>query len=337
MKSQNTLGRISLTTGNEPCEINYEHVENVITNSKNNVKIQQGNERLEIIHAIPQYYEIDGQEGIMNPVNMSGFNLSAFVHIVMVDINAIKNITKSIEISGYKIEEIILEPIASSYAVLNEVEKSLGSVLIDIGGGTTDIAVFYKDSIRFSAVIPLGGTNITQDLAIGLQTSPQNAEELKLQRGNALAIEIPEDKMIEIEGIAGRESKQAKLRHITEIIEARMREIFDEAYKLLNEQNELNLISAGLTLTGGASLLKNSGMLAESIFNMSTKVGYPFLSDILGSTDELDSPMFATSVGILYYAFEVISEKQDMIDQVKTADPVKNFFKKIIASLKDYL
>nr|MBC8385955.1 cell division protein FtsA [Candidatus Cloacimonadota bacterium] len=252
MKSQNTLGRISLTTGNEPCEINYEHVENVITNSKNNVKIQQGNERLEIIHAIPQYYEIDGQEGIMNPVNMSGFNLSAFVHIVMVDINAIKNITKSIEISGYKIEEIILEPIASSYAVLNEVEKSLGSVLIDIGGGTTDIAVFYKDSIRFSAVIPLGGTNITQDLAIGLQTSPQNAEELKLQRGNALAIEIPEDKMIEIEGIAGRESKQAKLRHITEIIEARMREIFDEAYKLLNEQNELNLISAGLTLTGGA-------------------------------------------------------------------------------------
>ncbi|OQX70947.1 MAG: cell division protein FtsA [Candidatus Cloacimonas sp. 4484_275] len=253
MKSQNTLGRISLTTGSEPCEITQEHVDNVITNSKNNVKIQQGNERLEIIHAIPQYYDIDGQDGIMNPVNMSGFNLSAYVHIVMADINAIRNINKCVEIAGYKIEDIILEPIASSFAVLNEVEKTLGSILIDIGGGTTDIAVFFKDSIRFSGVIPL-----------------------------------------------------------------------------------VKMITAGLTLTGGASLLKNTDVLAEEIFNKSTKIGYPDLSQLSGPTDRLENPKFATSVGILYKAFQVISEGQEKIQQFKSRDPFMNFLKKIIDGIKDY-
>jgi len=337
MKSQNTLGRISLTTGSEPCEITQEHVDNVITNSKNNIKIQQGNERLDIIHAIPQYYDIDGQVGIMNPVNMSGFNLSAYVHIVMADINTIRNITKCVELSGYKVEEIFLEPIASSYSVLNEVEKTLGSVLIDIGGGTTDLAVFYKESIRFSAVIPLGGTNITQDLAIGLQTSPQNAEDLKINYGNSIASSVPDDENIKIEGIAGRESKTRKLRYVSEIIEARMREILEDAYKILNEHNELKMITAGLTITGGASLLKNSEKLAEDIFNMSTKTGYPDLSKLSGPTERLQNPKYATSVGILYQAQNLVLEKDNKIQQLKTSDPFTSFFKKIIASLKEYL
>ncbi|HHE39246.1 MAG TPA: cell division protein FtsA [Candidatus Cloacimonetes bacterium] len=337
MKSQNTLGRISLTTGSEPCEITQEHVDNVITNSKNNIKIQQGNERLDIIHAIPQYYDIDGQVGIMNPVNMSGFNLSAYVHIVMADINTIRNITKCVELSGYKVEEIFLEPIASSYSVLNEVEKTLGSVLIDIGGGTTDLAVFYKESIRFSAVIPLGGTNITQDLAIGLQTSPQNAEDLKINYGNSIASSVPDDENIKIEGIAGRESKTRKLRYVSEIIEARMREILEDAYKILNEHNELKMITAGLTITGGASLLKNSEKLAEDIFNMSTKTGYPDLSGLAGPTERLQNPKYATSVGILYQAQNLVLDKDNKIRQLKTSDPFTSFFKKIIASLKEYL
>ena len=337
MKSQNTLGRISLTTGSEPCEITQEHVDNVITNSKNNIKIQQGNERLDIIHAIPQYYDIDGQVGIMNPVNMSGFNLSAYVHIVMADINTIRNITKCVELSGYKVEEIFLEPIASSYSVLNEVEKTLGSVLIDIGGGTTDLAVFYKESIRFSAVIPLGGTNITQDLSIGLQTSPQNAEDLKINYGNSIASSVPDDENIKIEGIAGRESKTRKLRYISEIIEARMREILEDAYKILNEHNELKMITAGLTITGGASLLKNSEKLSEDIFNMSTKTGYPDLSKLSGPTERLQNPKYATSVGILYQAQNLVLEKDNNIRQMKTGDPFTSFFKKIIASLKEYL
>ena len=336
MKSQNTLGRISLTTGSEPCEITQEHVDNVITNSKNNVKIQQGNERLEIIHAIPQYYDIDGQDGIMNPVNMSGFNLSAYVHIVMADINAIRNINKCVEIAGYKIEDIILEPIASSFAVLNEVEKTLGSILIDIGGGTTDIAVFFKDSIRFSGVIPLGGTNITQDLSIGLPASPNVAEEIKVKYGNVLSGEESGEKILEIEGIAGREPTRRSMKYISEIIEARMREILEKAYEILNENTELKMITAGLTLTGGASLLKNTDVLAEEIFNKSTKIGYPDLSQLSGPTDRLENPKFATSVGILYKAFQVISEGQEKIQQFKSRDPFMNFLKKIIDGIKDY-
>ena len=337
VKSQNTLGRISLTSANTPCEITQEHIENVINNAKNNIKIQQGNERLDIIHAIPQYYDIDGQDGIMNPLNMSGFNLSAYVHIVMADINTIRNITKCIELCGYKVEDIFLEPIASSYAVLNEVEKKLGSIIIDIGGGTTDIAVFYRDSIRFSAVIPMGGTNVTQDLSIGLHTSPQNAEDIKINVGNSIASTIPQDKLIEIEGIAGRGTKQKKLRYISDIIEARMREILEGAYQLLNEHHNLKLITAGLTLTGGASLLKNCEFLAEEIFNMSTKVGYPDLSRLSGPTERLNNPKYATSVGILYHASSLLSDKSFKNHPVKFKDPITAFFKKLIANFKDYL
>ncbi|MCK4654493.1 MAG: cell division protein FtsA [Candidatus Cloacimonetes bacterium] len=337
IKSQNTIGRISLTSGTEPRDITQEHVEDVITNSKNNVKIQQGNERLEIIHAIPQYYTIDEQDGILNPVNMSGFNLSAHVHIVMADINALRNITRCIEIAGYKVQDIFLEPIASSNAVLNEVEKELGSIIIDIGGGTTDIAVFFKDSIRFSTVLAVGGTNITQDLAIGLHTSPQNAENLKINQGNSLSSQVPEDKIIEIEGIGGREPKKRKLRYVTEIIEARMREIFEGSYKILNEQYDLKMITAGLTLTGGASLLKNSEVLAEEIFNMSTKIGYPDLANLSGPTERLENPKYATSVGILYYTYNELSNKETKIQSIKLGNPFMNFLKKIKEIFKDYI
>jgi len=338
IKSQNTLGRISLTTGSEPCEIDQNHVENVITNSKNNVKIQQGNERLDIIHAIPQYYEIDGQDGILNPVNMSGFNLSAYVHIVMADINTLRNISRCVEIAGYKVSDIFLEPLASSHAVLNEVEKNLGSILIDIGGGTTDIAVFYKGSIRFSGVIPLGGTNITHDLSIGLHTSPINAEDIKINMGNSIASRVAEDSIIEIEGIGGRDSKKKKLRYVVDIIEARMREILEGAYRILNEHHELKLITAGLTITGGASLLQNSDTLAEEIFNMSTKIGYPDLSRLNGPIDRLNNPKFATTVGILYHVMEYFQNEEIKIQQIKTVkDPFKNLIEKISSFFKDYV
>ncbi len=338
IKSQNTLGRISLTTGSEPCEITQEHVDNVITNSKNNVKIQQGNERLDIIHAIPQDYEIDGQGGILNPVNMSGFNLTAYVHIVMADINTLRNISKCVEIAGYKVVDTFLEPLASSHAVLNDVEKDLGSVLIDIGGGTTDIAVFHKGSIRYSAVIPLGGTNITHDLSIGLQTSPNNAEKIKIDLGNALAPQVEEDEIIEIEGIGGREPKKKKLRYVANIIEARMREILDDAYRSLEENQELSLINAGLTITGGASQLENADRLAEDIFNMSTKLGYPDLSKLSGPVELLENPRFSTSVGILYHIIEKLADENTKIQIIKdTGNGIGEMLKKVIDYLKDYI
>lgn len=336
IKSQNTIGRISLTSGAHPCDIDQQHVENVISNSKNNVKIQQGNERLEIIHAIPQYYKIDDQDGIMNPVNMSGFNLSAHVHIVMADINALRNIHKCIEIAGYKVEESYLEPIASSHAVLDDVEKELGSIIIDIGGGTTDIAIFYKNSIRFSAVLPIGGKNITHDLSVGLHTSPQNAEKLKIDLGNSLSVRIPDDKIIEIEGIGGREAKNKKLKYMTEIIEARMREIFEGAYKILNEHHDLSLITAGLVLTGGASLLKDSSALADQIFNMPTKIGYPNLSNLAGPTERLENPRYATTVGILYYVFNGLQDRDEKIISIKMGNSFTNFWQKVKDFFKDF-
>lgn len=337
IKSQNTIGRISLTSGAHPCDIDQQHVENVISNSKNNVKIQQGNERLEIIHAIPQYYKIDDQDGIMNPVNMSGFNLSAHVHIVMADINALRNINKCIEIAGYKVEESYLEPIASSHAVLDDVEKELGSIIIDIGGGTTDIAIFYKDSIRFSAVLPIGGKNITHDLSVGLHTSPQNAEKLKINLGNSLSGRIPDDKIIEIEGIGGRETKRKKLKYMTEIIEARMREIFEGAYRILNEHHDLSLITAGLVLTGGASLLKGSSTLADQIFNMPTKIGYPNLNNLAGPTEQLENPRYATTVGILYYVYNELQNTDDKISSIKIGNSFSNFWQKVKDFFKDYI
>ena len=336
IKSQNTIGRISLTSGTHPCDVDQQHVENVISNSKNNVKIQQGNERLEIIHAIPQYFKIDDQDGIMNPVNMSGFNLSAHVHIVMADINALRNINKCIEIAGYKVEETYLEPIASSHAVLDDVEKELGSIIIDIGGGTTDIAIFFKDSIRFSAVLPIGGKNITHDLSVGLHTSPYNAEKLKIELGNSLSGRIPDDKLIEIEGIGGREPKKKKLKYMTEIIEARMREIFEGAYRILSEHHDLNLITAGLVLTGGASLLRNSSTLADQIFNMPTKIGYPNLTDLAGPTERLENPKYSTSVGILYYVYDELQCRDDKISSIKIGNSFANFWNKIKEIFKDY-
>lgn len=337
IKSQNTLGRISLTSGSDPVEILQQHIEDVITNSKNNIKIQPGNDRLEIMHAIPQYFKIDEQEGIMNPLSMSGFNLSVYVHIVMADINAMNNIKKCIEIAGYKVEAVYLEPIASANAVLNEVEKQLGSIIIDIGGGTTDIVVFYKESIRFSAVLPVGGTNITQDLAVGLHTSPQNAEDIKINKGESIASTISEEQLIDIEGIGGREAKKRKLRYITEIIEARMREIFENSYKLLNDQYDLKRITAGLTITGGASLLRKSEILAEEIFNMSTKVGFPNVSRLAGPTEQLQNPKFATSVGILYQAYEEILKKNVKIKNFRNSDPFSAMLNKIKAFFKEFV
>ncbi len=337
IKSQNTLGRISLSTGNEATEVTPEHLSNVISNARNNVKIQQGNERMEVIHAIPQFFDIDGQDGIMNPLNMTGFNLTAYVHVVMADMNIMKNIIKCIEICSYTVQDIILEPIASSFAVLNEVEKDLGSILIDIGGGTTDIAVFFKNSIRFSAVIPLGGTNITNDIAIGLHTSPANAEKIKIEKGNTISKDIPKDLTIKIEGIAGRDAKQKRLRYISEIIEARMREIMEDAYKILNENHELKLITAGLTITGGASLLRNCDRLAEGVFNMSTKIGYPQLDRLSGPTDRLQSPKFATAVGILYYVQNEMIEKNVKLQAYKTTDGFARFWQSIVKFFKDFV
>ncbi len=328
--SQNSIGQISISSTNTPAEITEKHIENVKMNAMNNVQLQIKDRKKQIIHAIPQKFEIDGRVGIINPLGMMGFNLKANVHVIMADKTPIDDLTKCVTLAGYNIEEVILAPIASSYAVLNNVEKKLGSILLDIGGGTTDIAVYSKESLVYTAVLPYAGSNITNDLTIGLKTTPDEAEHIKTVAGNAIANTIPQEKLIEIKGIGGREPRQKKRRYVGEIIEARMREILDLAYNNIINNVDMNKITAGLTITGGTSLLKNIEPLSEEIFNMSTKIGYPNMQKLKGATDNLDYPTFATGIGILYYVFEMLQENELKFDKTISKKGIIGFLNKII-------
>ena len=336
VKSRNSIGQISISTSNTPAEITEEDIENVKTNAKNNVQLKNQDKQYIIIHAIPQHFEVDSRNGIINPISMSGFNLKAYVHVVMADKRAVEDIKKCVSMAGYTVEEIVLEPIASSYVVLNSVEKKLGSILLDIGGGTTDIAVFSKDSIIYSGVLPLGGSNVTSDLTVGLRTSPQEAEHIKISSGNTIANTISQEKLIEIKGIGGREPRQKKLRYVGEIIEARMREILDMAYNTVNRNVNLNDITAGLTITGGTALLKNIEFLAEEVFNMSTKIGYPDTEKLKGSIENLNHPKYATGIGILYYVYDMIQQNEMKLTKYVSKNDITSFFNKIIKAITDF-
>jgi len=311
----NATGRISVAgfTENEPSEITEEHVAQVINDAKNSIKIQKGLERLEIIHALPQTYDIDNDDGIQNPLNMSGFHLTAHVNVIMADVNAIRNLTKCIELTGYEIKGMILEPLASSMAVLTEDEKKLGCIMIDIGGGTSDLVVYDKGTIAYTQVIPLGGENVTRDLAIGLRTNPAFAESLKVEKGNAMAALADENSDIVIEGISGRPSTSRKLNYIAHIIEHRMEEILTACYQIAINNYAADRLTAGVVITGGSSLLINLETLAAQVFNMPVKVGYPDLSHLSGPISRLQNPVYATAIGLLYYALD-----QDKFAKVNT-------------------
>ncbi len=346
IKSQNSLGKISLNTNTnraEPIEISDKHVEQVIHEAKNAIQMQRDNQNLEIIHGIPQFFDIDDQSGILNPIAMSGFQLTAHVHVVMANISALKNIRKCIDLAGFKANEIVLEPIASAKAVLNKDEFDLGCILIDIGGGTTDIAVFYKDSIRFTNIKPVGGKSVTHDIAIGLRTPLDFAEKIKINSGNALASKVSEEETIHIEGIGGRDASEKKLKFISEIIEYRLRETLEIAYKTVIHSYHKDLMTAGVILTGGASLLKNIDGLAAEIFNLPVKIGYPNLKALNSQVPQLNNPKFATAVGLLYYGQEElpVHEKGGRRRKTKKDKNVSGqfvqAFRKIIDNITEYL
>lgn len=335
IQGHNSVGRIALPEANEASEITANHIDNVITNAQNNIKMQYGAEGYDILHAIPQHFEIDGQSGILNPIRMFGYNLIGYIHVVTAPHNLLRNFRRCVEYAGYKVKAIILQSIASSLSVLSEDEKDMGAIVIDIGGSNTDIALYYKGSIRFSAVLQTGGIYITEDLLQGLQTTPSAAEELKITYGSAIANQIKSDETIEIEGIGGRAKKTKSKKYICEIIEARMREILEESYRVLNENCDLPLITGGLTITGGVSHLKNVDLLATDVFNMSTKIGYPDLSNFAGLTDEVNDPRYSTCIGILRYVQDHM--KKISKDQIKKSDSFHKFFQKIGDFFKDFV
>lgn len=255
-----------------------------------------------IIHVIPQEYIIDNEQGIKNPIGMSGVRLEANCHIITGQITAAKNIYKCVERAALETKGLYLEPLASSEAVLTEEEKEAGVVLVDIGGGTTDVAIFQDGIIRHTAVIPFGGNVITEDIKMGCSIIRNQAELLKIKFGSALASENLENEIVSIPGLRGREPREISVKNLAHIIQARMEEIVEHVhFEIRNSGYEKKLI-AGIVITGGGAQLRHIIQLVEFITGMDTRVGYPNEHLAKGS-DELKSPMYATGVGLVIKGF----------------------------------
>jgi cell division protein FtsA len=253
----------------------------------------------EVLHVLPQHYIVDNQDGIKTPVGMSGVRLEAKVHIITGAVTSAQNIIKSVNRVGLDVNDIVLEQLASSEAVLSPDEKELGVAIVDIGGGTTDIAVFSEGSIKHTAVLSLGGNYLTGDIAVGLRTPTVEAEKIKINYGCAYTPLIPKDEIIEVPSVGGREPRKVSRQILGEIIEPRMEEILSLAHREIVKSGYDDLLAAGVVLTGGTAILEGITELAEQIFNTPVRRGYPI--GIGGLTDIVNSPMYATAVGLIIY------------------------------------
>jgi cell division protein FtsA len=275
----------------------------------------------EIIHVLPQEYIIDNEQGIKNPIGMAGIRLEANFHIITGQIAAARNIYKCVHKAGLEVSELTLEPLASADAVLSSEEKEAGVVLVDIGGGTTDIAIFQDGIIRHTAVIPFGGNVITEDIKEGCTIIKSQAELLKIKFGSALASENQENEIVSIPGLRGRAHKEISVRNLSAIIQARMEEIVEHVYyEIKNSGYEKKLI-AGIVVTGGGAQLKHVPQLVEYITGMDTRVGYPN-EHLAKGTQDVASPMFATAVGLVMKGLQTL-EKQNQKNTVSTTTTIK--------------
>lgn len=260
-----------------------------------------------ILHILPQEYVIDSQEGVKEPLGMSGVRLEAKVHLVTCAVNAAQNIEKCIERCGLKVNDIILEQLASSYSVLTDDERDLGVCLVDIGGGTTDIAVFTDGAIRHTAVIPIAGDQVTNDIAMALRTPTQNAEEIKIKYACALTQLARPDETIKVPGVGDKPAKELSRQALAEVVEPRYDELFTLIQAELRRSGFEDLIAAGIVLTGGASKMEGVIELAEEIFHMPVSLGSP--RDVAGLKDIVRNPVYATGVGLLQYGMQQEEEQ----------------------------
>lgn len=268
----------------------------------------------EIIHIIPQEFIVDDQRGIKDPLGMSGVRLETEVHIVTGAITSAQNICRSVERAGLDVKDLVLEPLASSYSVLSEDEKELGVVVMDMGGGTTDIAMFFEGCIRHTAVVALGGGNVTNDIALCLRTPLDQAESIKIKHGYALpSIIEDQDKTIEIPGVGGRQPRKVAQELLVEIIHPRMEEMFRLAAGEIRKSEFANLMTAGVVITGGGALIKGAAELAEEVFDMPVKLGIP--KGFSGLIDLAKSPIHATGVGLILYAIANRYELEGLLSE----------------------
>ena len=273
----------------------------------------------EIIHVLPQEYIVDSEQGIKDPIGMAGVRLEANFHIITGQVTAAKNIYKCVEKAGLKAADLILEPLASSEAVLSEEEKEAGVVLVDVGGGTTDIAIFQDGIIRHTAVIPFGGNIVTEDIKEGCTIIKSQAELLKVKFGSSLANENQENEIVSIPGLRGREPKEISVKNLAHIIQARMEEIVENMYfEIKNSGFEKKLI-AGIVITGGGSQLKHVTQLVEYMSGMDTRIGYPNEHLASGNAEDITSPIYATGVGLVIKGLETVA-KQNATSTNKVKD-----------------
>jgi len=283
----------------------------------------------EVIHIIPQEYILDEQEGIREPLGMSGVRLEAKVHIVTGAVTSAQNIVRSVNKAGLEVKDIVLEPLASSDAVLDRDEKELGVAMVDIGGGTSDLAIFFEESIKHTSVLAIGGNHITNDIAIGLRTPQAEAEKIKKTYGCAMTALVRKDDTIEVPSTGGRESRILSRQILSEIIEPRVEEMFHLIKREVEISGFSELIASGVVLTGGAASMEGITDLAEKIFKLPVRRGFP--KGIGGLVDVVSSPMYATSVGLILFGLKnhQHGKKPKLID--------RNLFDKIFDRMKGWV
>jgi len=281
----------------------------------------------EVIHVLPQEFIVDGEGGINNPVGMAGVRLEARIHIVTGAVTSAQNIVKCANKAGLDVCDIILEPIASCESVLTSEEKEVGAGLIDMGGGTTDLAVFSVNNIKHTFVLSLGGNNMTNDISVGLRTPMAEAERIKLKHGTCVTDKVDNDETIEITDVSGRGDRKLPRQILAEILEPRVEEIFTLVKRELYRAGMKNAISSGIVLTGGASLLEGVSDIAESVFELPTRIGRP--QGVSGLVDVVNNPMYATGVGLVLYGAKNQEEKKFRIRD-------NNIFNRIMKRMKSW-
>lgn len=280
-----------------------------------------------ILHILPQEFIIDNQDGIREPIGMSGVRLEAKVHMVTGAVSAAQNIVKCVQRCGLEVTDIILEQLASSHSVLMDDEKELGVCLVDVGGGTTDIAIFTDGAIRHTAVIPIAGDQVTNDIAVALRTPTQSAEEIKVKHACALTDLASEDDMVDVPSVAERPRRQITKKALSEVVEPRYEELFNLIKAELRRSGFEDLIAAGIVLTGGASKVQGCGDLAEMIFKMPVRLGVPESAIVRGMPEITSNSQYATGIGLLLYGLQ---------QQYGRIDPLKPGFKGMFGKMRSW-
>ncbi|WP_419803006.1 cell division protein FtsA [Mucilaginibacter sp.] len=314
-------------------EINRKDIEKLIEDMYNLV-MPPGEE---IIHVLPQEFTVDNEPGIKDPIGMAGVRLEANFHIISGQVTAVKNIVKCVTKANLESHDLILEPLASSEAVLTEEEKEAGVVLVDIGGGTTDVAIFHEGIIRHTAVIPFGGNSVTEDIREGCSVMRNIAEMLKTRFGSALAEENKDNEIVCVPGLRGRESKEISVKNLAYVIQARMEEIIEHVYYEIKTSGYEKKMIGGIVITGGGADLKHLPQLVEYVTGLDCRIGYPSehlaKNEVLQKNifDDLQSPMFATGIGLLIKGIQKMEDSE-----LPTVAEVKTPAKQVVTSEKKH-